>query len=198
MSGTTANEGYPYPLTSDFPDVQDAYRLATAIDADLRGEQAPFRSFLARPSFIAQQAANGSGFSSGTDTLVLSTIVWDNTGGAVLNAFNWRQPTGQAPSWWMFGATMLMTAISGTPVVGDMNIARLQISTTDQVSGVSTTSNAYQRNDETNTGGEWINVFTMAAVYRASVSCSLILNGSTQKAIQAGSTFWGLYLGPVI
>lgn len=197
MSGNTVNEGYPYPLTSDFADVQDAFRLATAIDADLRSEQAPFRSFLARPSFIVQQAANGSGFTSGSDLLVLSTITWDNTGGAVLNAFSWKQPTGQAPSWWMFGATVLTTAISGTPVVGDMTMGRLQVSTTDQVSGVATSTSVYQRNDETNTGGEWINLFTMAALYRGSVSCALILNGTTQKAIQGGSTLWGLYLGPV-
>jgi hypothetical protein len=37
----------------------------------------------------------------------------------------------------------------------------------------------------------------MAAMYQGNASAILELNGSTQKAISAGSTFWGLYLGPV-
>lgn len=197
MSGNTTVEGFPYPLTSDFGDVQDAYRLASAIDEAVRAEQAPFRAFEGRPSFICQQTSNGSGFSSGTDTFRVGGINWDNTGGLVLNASQWRQPNAQEPSWWMFGATLLTTAISGTPVVGDMDMARIRVNTTDQVSNVVTATDVYQRNDETNTNGEWINLFTMAAIYRGTASLALILNGSTQKAISAGSTFWGLYLGPV-
>lgn len=197
MSGFTTNEGYPYPLAGDFLDVQDAYRLATAIDLDVRAGQAPFRAFESRPSFITRQTANGSGFTSGVQSVQIQAVDWDNTGGAVVGTSSWQQPTGQAPSWWLFGATVLTAAISGTPVVGDMDMERLAVATTDQVSGVVTTTYAYQRNDETNTGGEWINLFTMAAVYRASVRAALILNGSTQKAVGAGSTFWGLYLGPV-
>jgi hypothetical protein len=197
MTGTTTTEGYPYPLTSDFADVQDAYRLAIAIDADLRAEQAPFRAFVSRPAFIAQQAANGSGFTSGSDLLKASTIVFDNTGGLVLNATSWTQPISQGPSWWMFGATLFTTPISGTPVVGDLNEARIRVNTTDQVSNVVTTSNFYQRNDETNTGSESINIHTMAQLYRGTVSLALILNGSSSKAIAGGSVLWGLYLGPV-
>lgn len=197
MSGATASQGYPYPLTSDFADVQDAFRLATAIDADLRAEQAPFRSFLARPSFVVRQTSNGSGFTSGTQSFKFGAIDWDNTGGAVVNALSWKQPVSQQPSWWMFGSTILTTAISGTPAVGDMTMGRIGVDTTDQVSGVVTSTFTYQRNDETNTGGEWINQFTMAPIYRATVALSLILNGSTQKAISAGSSFWGMYLGPV-
>lgn len=197
MSGTTTNEGYPYPLLSDFADVQDAFRLATAIDADVRGAQAPFRAFEGRPSFLARQTANGSGFTAGTQSFTPGAIDWDNTGGLTVGTSAWRQPVGQQPSWWLFGATVLTVAISGTPVVGDMTMGRLQVATTDQVSGVVTTTAAYQRNDETNTGGEWINLFTAAQIYRATVTAALILNGSTQKAVSAGSTFWGLYLGPV-
>jgi hypothetical protein len=197
MTGTTANEGYPYPLTSDFADVQDAFRLATAIDADLRSAQAPFRAFEGRPAFIARQTANGSGFLTGTQSFRVQAIDFDNTGGLVLNASSWQQPNAQQPSWWMFGGSLLTAIISGTPVVGDMNMARLRVSTTDQVSGVVTSTDRYQRNDESNTGGELINVFTMAAVYRASVSLTLVLNGSTSKAVAATSTFWGAYLGPV-
>jgi hypothetical protein len=197
MSGTTTTEGYPYPLTSDFADVQDAFRLATAIDADLRAEQAPFRAFEGRLSFVGRQTVTGSGFISGTQLFKFGAIDWDNTGGAVVNATSWRQPTGQQPSWWMFGATLLTAIVSGTPVVGDMNMARIEVDTVDQVSGLTTSTFAYQRNDETNTAGEWINVFTMAPIYRGTVSLALILNGSTQKAVLAGSTFWGLYMGPV-
>jgi hypothetical protein len=197
MSGNTINKGYPYPLTSDFADVQDAYRLAIAIDADLRADQGAFRAFESRPSFVVRQTSNGSGFLSGSDRLKIGTIDWDNTGGAVVNNTSWVQPVGQAPSWWLFGTTILTTAISGTPVVGDLVMGRLSITTTDQVSAVATTTTATQRSDETNTGGEWLNVFTMAAIYRGSVSAQLLLNGSTQKAISAGSTFWGLSLGPV-
>lgn len=197
MSGNTINKGYPYPLTSDFADVQDAYRLAIAIDADLRADQASFRAFESRPSFIVRQTSNGSGFLSGTDRLKIGAIDWDNTGGAVVNNTAWVQPVSQPPSWWLFGTTVLTTVISGTPVVADLVMGRLSITTTDQVSAVATTTSATQRSDETNTGGEWLNVFTMAAIYRGSVSAQLLLNGSTQKAISAGSTFWGLSLGPV-
>ena len=197
MSGTTANEGYPYPLTSDFADVQDAFRLAMAIDADLRAAQAPFRAFEGRPAFVGRQTVNGSGFLSGSDLLKFGAVDYDNTGGAVIGNSNWRQPTAQAPSWWIFGGTVLTLATAGTPVVGDMTMGRIRVITTDQVSGVASTTNAYQRNDETNTNGEWINVFTMAPIYRATVSLGLVLNGSTSKAISSGSTFWGAYLGPV-
>lgn len=197
MSGTTVNEGYPYPFTSDFADVQDAFRLATAIDADLRAEQAPFRAFEGRPAFVGRQTVNGSGFLSGSDALKFGAVDYDNTGGAVIGQSLWRQPTGQAPSWWLFGGTLLTLATAGTPVVGDMTMGRIRVTTTDQVSGLATATSAYQRNDETNTGGEWINVFTMAPLYRGSVTLSLMLNGSTSKAISSGSTFWGVYLGPV-
>lgn len=198
MSGTTTTEGYPYPSTSDFADVQDAFRLATAIDADLRGEQAPFRAFMGRPSFIGRQTSNGSGFISGGANLVTGAIDWDNTGGLAVGSSVWNQPVGQAPSWWLFGCTILVAVISGTPVVGDMNMGQISVTTTDQVSRVSTTSSYYQRNDETNTAGEWINMFAAAPMYRGFAQCILDLNGSTQKAIGTGSRFWGMYLGPVI
>jgi hypothetical protein len=197
MSGNTAVEGYPYPFTTDFADVQDVYRLAMSVDADLRGEQAPFRAFEGRLGFIAQQTVNGSGFLSGSDSLKIGAIQFDNTGGLVLGATQWVQPTVQQPSWWMLGATVLSTAITGTPVVGDLVMGMIRVSTTDQVTGLSTLTRAYQRSDETNTNGEWLNVFTVQALYRATASAEIELNGSTQKAISAGSTFWGLYLGPV-
>lgn len=197
MSGSTTSEGYPYPLTSDFADVQDAFRLATAIDADIRGEQAPFRAFLGRPSFIGRQTVTGSGFISGSQTMTMGAVEWDNTGGVAPGATSWAQPSGQQPSWWLFGATILVSIVSGTPVVGDMNMGRIKVDTTDQVSQLVTSTFAYQRNDDTNTGGEWINWFVAAPIYQGAVSCSLILNGSTQKAIQLGSRLWGMYLGPV-
>jgi hypothetical protein len=197
MSGNTTNKGYPYPLTSDFADVQDAYRLAIAIDSDLRDDQEPFRVFESRPAFIVRQTVNGSGFLSGSSNLKIGAVDWDTTGGAVINNSVWFQPNIQAPSWWLFGATILTVAISGTPVVGDLVMGQIVVSTTDQVSGLSTTTEYSQRNDESNTNGEWINVFTMAAMYRGNVAAQLQLNGSTQKSISAGSTFWGLYLGPV-
>jgi hypothetical protein len=195
MSGTTTTEGYPYPLTSDFADVQDAFLLATKIDAGLRAEQAPLRAFLGRPSFIGRQNANGSGFTSGSDLLVMNTVEWDNTGG--VSAGVWSQPFAQQPSWWLFGATVMVAIISGTPVVGDMCMGQLQLTTTDQVTGVSSTTSYYQRNDDSNTNGEWINLFAMAALYHGQARCLLNLNGSTQKGIAAGSRFWGMYLGPV-
>lgn len=198
MSGSTANQGYPYPGTPDFADVQDAYRLATAVDADLRAAQAPFRSFLGRPSFIVRQAANGSGFTTGGAILSHTTVDWDNTGGITLGGSLWNQPTAQEPSWWMLGATILTVNTAGVPVVGDLVMGSIEIDTTDQVSGLSTEIKRYQRDDETNTNGQWVNVFTQAAIYRATVSARLTLNGSSSKAIAAGSTFWGLYLGPVV
>lgn len=198
MSGSTTNEGFPYPLTADFGDVQDAFRLAMAVDSSIRADQQPFRDFESKPAFITRQTSNGSGFLSGSSSFKIGAVDWDTTGGAVINNTSWSQPDNQAPSWWLFGATILTVAISGTPVVGDLVMGRIQVNTTDQVSSVVTTTNAYQRNDESNTGGEWLNVFTMAAIYQGTVSAALLLNGSTQKAISAGSTFWGLYLGPVI
>lgn len=197
MSGTTPIEGYPYPLTADFADVQDAFRLATSIDADLRAEQAPFRAFMGRPSFIARQTANGSGFLAGSQSFSPGAIDWDNTGGLTVGASSWNQPFAQQPSWWMFGTTLLVAIISGTPVVGDMCMGRISVNTTDPVTTVVSTTRSYQRNDDTNTAGEWINFFTMAPIYQGSASLTLILNGSTQKAVASGSRFWGMYLGPV-
>lgn len=196
MSGSTAVEGYPYPLTTDFADVQDAFRLATAIDEDLRAEQAPFRAFMARPSFIARQVANSSTFLSGSQTMAVTAIDWDNTGGSVVGTSSWSQPPGQAPSWWMFGATILVNnAAAG--VVADLVMGRLRVTSADQVTGVQSTSDFYQRNDETNTAGEWCNLFAMAPIYQGSVAASLVLNGTSLKGIAAGSRYWGFYLGPV-
>lgn len=197
MTGTTINDGFPYPLEADFADVQDAFRLATAIDSDLRAEQAPFRAFLGRPSFIARQTATASGFISGEQSLQAQAIDWDNTGGLVLNSTFWTQPNNQAPSWWLFGCTILVAATSGTPVVGDMTMGNIEVTTTDQVTTVVSKTDFYQRNDETNTGGEWINMFAMAPMYQGFASCALFLNGSTSKAVGIGSRFWGMYLGPV-
>jgi hypothetical protein len=198
MTGTTPIEGYPYPLPAGFADVQDAFRLATEVDADLRANQAPFRAFIGRPSFIGRSTSNGSGFISGSQDVSAQAIDWDNTGGLTINQSKWNQPNNQQPSWWMFGCTILAAIISGTPVVGDLNMGRLNVTTTDQVTGIVTTSPFYQRNDETNTGGEWINLFAMAPIYQGSVTAALVLNGSTQKSVQAGSRFWGFYMGPVI
>lgn len=198
MTGTTPVEGYPYPLSGDFADVQDAFRLASAIDTDLRSEQAPFRSFMARPSFIGRQLATQSGFLSGSTLIQNTAIDWDNTGGLTLGQSYWQQPIAQGPSWWMFGATIFSFPTSGTPVVGDMNMGYINIGTTDQVTNVQTFSNFYQRNDDTNTNGEWINLFAMAPIYRGLASAGLRLNGSTSKSMALGSRFWGMYLGPVV
>lgn len=197
MSGTTTTEGYPYPFTSDFADVQDPFRLATAIDADLRGEQAPFRAFMGRPSFIGRQTANGSGFLTGSQSLSVGAIEWDNTGGLTVGSSSWQQPFAQQPSWWLFGTTLLVAIISGTPVVGEMCMGNINIDSTDPVTTVVTNTDYYQRNDETNSAGEWINFFAMAPIYQGAASCLLRLNGTTQKAVASGSRFWGMYLGPV-
>jgi hypothetical protein len=197
MSANTPVEGYPYPLTPDFADVQDAFRLATSIDADIRAEQAPFRAFMGRPSFIGRQTVTGSGFLAGSQNLSVGAIEWDNTGGLAVGSSVWSQPLAQQPSWWLFGTTILVNIVSGVPVVGDMNMGQIAVNTTDPVTTVVSSSNFYQRNDDTNTNGEWINFFAMAPIYQGSASCTLILNGSTQKAVQLGSRFWGMYLGPV-
>jgi hypothetical protein len=196
MTGTTPVEGYPYPLEADFADVQDAFRLATAIDADLRSEQAPFRTFLARPSFIGRQTSTGSGFTTGSASLIMGAVDWDNTGGLIAGSTVWNQPLAQAPSWWMFGATILVSNLAAA-VVGDMTMGQIQASSVDQVTGVQSVSNFYQRNDDSNTAGEWINFFAMAAIYQGQADCLLNLNGTTSKAIANGSRFWGMYLGPV-
>lgn len=196
MPGTTSVQGYPYPLESDFADVQDAFRLASAIDTDLRAEQAPFRSFMARPSFIGRQTANGSTFTTGSDNVVVQAIEWDNTSGLVLPTSSWLQPFVQPPSWWLFGGTLVVNNVTGgTP--GELVEAKLSVTTADQVTGVQTTSNFFQRNDESNTSGEWLNVFAMAAVYQASVSLTLNVSGTTTKGVGLGSRLWGMYLGPV-
>lgn len=196
MTANTPVEGYPYPLTADFADVQDAFRLATAIDADLRAEQQPFRQFLARPSFIARQVANQGNFISGSQQMQFTAVDWDNTGGAVVGASSWVQPFSQGPSWWLFGATLLVNnAAAGTP--GDLVMGQIGVSTVDQVTAVLTTSNFYQRNDESNTGGEWVNLFAMAPIYQGQAYCLLNLNGGSSKSIAAGTRMWGMYMGPV-
>jgi hypothetical protein len=197
MSGITTVEGYPFPLESDFADVQDAFRLATAIDADLRAEQAPFRAFMGRPSFIGRCTANQSGYLSGTQLMPVGAVEWDNTGGlAGNNSPYWLQPNAQPPSWWLVGTTILVNP-TGATVAGEMNMGMLQVATTNQVTSLVTTTNYYQRNDDSATNGEWLNVFTMAALYQGQVNAGLILNGTTQKAIENGSRIWGVYLGPV-
>jgi hypothetical protein len=196
MSGTTAVEGYPYPLPADFADVQDPYRLATAIDADIRSVRDPFRAFVGRPSFIFTQTSNGSSFLSGMDFLLAQSVQWDNTGGVTIGQGTWRQPLSQPPSWWLFGATVLSFNPVGA-TVGDMVMGGILVTTTDQVSAVATTTEAWQRSDETNTNGEWLNVFTMAQIYRGSAIAALEVNGGTSKGLSAGSTFWGVYMGPV-
>lgn len=196
MTGTTSVEGFPYPLTSDFADVQDAFRLASAIDTDLRSEQAPFRNFMARPSFIGRQTATGSGFISGSQAMVFGAVEWDNTGGLAAGSTAWNQPLSQGPSWWMFGTTLLVSNLAAG-VVGDVVMAQLQALTVDQVTGAQSITSYYQRNDESNTAGEWINLFAMAPIYQGQAAVNLVLSGSTSKAVQVGSRFWGMYVGPV-
>lgn len=197
MSGSTAHEGFPYPLTPDFADVQDAFRLATAVDAEARAQQAPMRAFMGRPSFIARQTVTGSNFLSGSQTMTVGAIDWDNTGGLTVGVSSWRQPLAMPPSWWLFGGTLLETPTAAA-VLGEGIMAQLLVTTVDQVTGASSSTSFYQRTDETGTNGEWLNVFGMAPVYRATVSLRLLLNGTTTKATLAGSRLWGMQLGPVI
>lgn len=196
MSGTTANRGYPYPSETDFADVQDAFRLASAIDADIRTEQAPFRAFMGRPSFIGRSTANGSVFISGSDTLQMGAIEWDNTGGVNAGNSSWSQPLNQPPAWWLFGLNILMTN-SGAATVLDLVEAQISVQTIDQVTGVASVTSFWQRNDEANVGGEWLVVTGMAPIYHGSVSGGIQINGGTSKGIGAGSRLWGMYLGPV-
>lgn len=196
MTGNTINEGFPYPLESDFADVQDAFRLATAIDSDLRGQQDQFRAFLGRPSFIGMQASTQGGVTQNTQNLQMQTIEWDNTGGLVAGSTIWNQPFSQPPSWWLFGATIRVNP-TGAQVVGDLNMGQIAVQTTDQVTGLFSITNFFQRNDDTNTNGEWINMFAMAPIYKGITQCSATFNGTTAKGILAGSRFWGMYLGPV-
>jgi hypothetical protein len=196
MSGSTANKGFPYPYTSDFADVQDAFRLAAAVDRDVRGQQAPMRDFIGRPSFIGRQTANGTNFLAGSQAVTIGAIDWDNTGGLTVGSTLWRQPLAAPPSWWMFGATLLETP-TGAVVAGEGIMAQLLVSSVDQVTGVSSSTSFYQRNDESGTSGEWINVFGMAPIYRGTASLRLVLNGTTTKTSLAGSRLWGMYLGPV-
>jgi len=196
MSGITTNEGYPYPGTGDFADVQDAFRLAMAIDSDLRAAQAPIRSFLGRPSFIGRSTSNSSGISNGSVYLNIGAIEWDNTGGLTIGQNSWSQPNAQEPSWWLLGAN-LITYETGSPAVNDLLFAEMTISSADQVTGVFTNTTFVQRNDDSNTNGEWVNVYGMAAVYHGSVNVQLNANGSNTKGISSGSRLWGLYLGPV-
>lgn len=196
MSGNTTNQGYPYPLPSDFSDVQDAYRLATAIDTDLRAAQAPLRAFMGRPSFIGRSTVNGSAITNGNDYLNVGAIEWDNTGGLAVGSISWVQPVAQAPSWWLFGADIVVTE-SGTPTIGDMVLSELTVSSVDQVTGVSSSTVFWQRQDDSNTNGEWINLYGMAAVYRGNINVQLNVNGATAKYINLGSRMWGMYLGPV-
>ena len=196
MTGTTTYEGYPYPLTTDFGDVQDAFRLATAVDTDLRGAQGPLRAFMGRPAFIGRQTSTQTGFITGSQTLQMQTLDFDNTGGVQAGAFAWLQPYSQGPSWWMFGCTILV-APTGAQVVDNMNMAQIQVYSVDQVTNQTTLSNYYQRNDDSGTNGEWINMFCMVPIYQGQAQCNLILNGSTTKAIGTGSRFWGMYMGPV-
>lgn len=193
MSGTTTYEGYPYPSLTDFADVQDAFRLASAIDSDLRTVESPMRAFLGRPSFIARSTSAGSSITTGSALLQLGATEWDNTGGVASN--QWVQPNAQGPSWWLFGANLILSN-TGTPTIGDMRIGQLVTSTTDQVTGLSTSTTFWQRNDDSNTNGEWIQLFAMAAIYRGNVYAQLQASG-VSTAIAAGSRLWGMYLGPV-
>jgi len=196
MSGTTTNEGYPYPGTADFADVQDAFRLATAVDSDLRTVQSPLRAFMGRPSFIGRQTANSGTQNTGAVQMTIGAIDWDNTGGLVLGASNWVQPVAQGPSWWLFGGTLLVNN-AASAVLGDMTMAEMKTGFADQVTGVISETIHFQRNDDSNTNGEWINIYTMAQVYKGYASMVLKLNGTTAKGIGTGSRIWGLYMGPV-
>lgn len=196
MSGNTTTQGYPYPLTSDFLDVQDPFRLATAVDADLRAAQDPFRQFMGRPSFIVRSTANSSGIVNGSVVLPVGAVEWDNTGGAAVGSSSWSQPPAQGPSWWLFGANLILTNTTA-PTVGDMRIAELAVSTRDQASGLFTTTKFWQRNDDSNTAGEWIVVTAMAALYQGTAFMTLVANGTGTVAIASGSRMWGMYLGPV-
>lgn len=196
MSGNTTNQGYPYPVLSDFADVQDAFRLAQAVDSDLRAAQGPMRSFMARPSFIARQTANSATQSTGGISMSVGAIDWDNTGGVSIGGSGWVQPLSQGPSWWLFGATLLVNTPT-TPVLGDLTMAEIKTGYADPITGVLTETVHFQRNDDSNTAGEWINTYTMAQVNKGYANLVLKLNGSTAKGFGTGSRFFGLYLGPV-
>lgn len=196
MTGNTTNEGYPYPLVGDFGDVQDVFRLASAIDTDLRAAQAPFRSFLSRPSFIGLQATTQAGAANTSQFLQTQTIEWDNAGMLSAGGTLWTQPLSQPPSWWLLGTTVRVNP-TGTPSAGDLNLAEILVQTTDPVTGVATLSTYFQRNDDTVTGGEWMNMFVVVQAYHALAEVIATFDGSVPKGILAGSRFWGMFLGPV-
>lgn len=197
MSGTTPNEGFRYPLETDFTDVQDVYQLATGVDRRVRDFDAVFNAAVRPLAFVGRVTANGTGFTNGTDVMQIGATEWDTTGG--LQTAGWSQPRNDPPSWWMLGMDLLVVVTAGTPTVGDHIEAVLSVDTVDPVSGLTSTVNIRNKHTESNSGGERIYAAGIVPIWHGFLSGVISLYGSAtaSKTYGAGSRMWGWRLGTV-
>lgn len=199
MSGLTTNEGITFPLTTDFADVQDFFRIAYKADALIRAYDTTFKASARKMAFCAKTTVNGTNFTTGAVNIFTDTVEWDTTRNGISGG-SFNQPTDDVPSWWLFGGNVAVAIISGTPTVGDKVEAQIQVATIDPVSGVQTVTKMRSKRNETNTGGEQIPIIGAAKIYHATVTLAMSYYGSGTATIapSSGCRFWGYRLGSAL
>ena len=205
---TTPNQGVPYALGTDSAGLPpEAQALLLDQDGGFDTLVNAFGLIGRSPGFSARCTVDGSLINSnGLQTVQFDTIDFDhglNGNSSGIGTFQWSQPTGDGPSWWVFGTNVYW---SSTQANSNPNIAYVRINVTDKdpnsTSGA--TLNFYDTGNvdsiDTNVG-QCLTAVTLAHFRGSSNGVASVYffyrdtTASQQKHYRAGSRFWGFRVG---
>jgi len=204
MTSPTFPDGLPFPIQGDFPDVAlQARELAMRVDQAARDADAALAALYKPRAFVWRLTA-ATGMTNGLSTAWAGsswTADWDTSQGPSAPGGAWIQSLSEPLSWWLLGAEMMVTNVSGTPNTGDHIEGFFSWQGADPLTLLPTGNPnvAFVLKQENNAGGESMTFVTVQPLYHAQVSpwYGIFGPGTPVRQIAANSRFWGVRLGPV-
>lgn len=199
----TPNKGLLYPAPGAFIDAQDSYNLAIGADALERNYINQLLAAATPTAFLYRTTANGPTGSSTQSFFAGTTVAdYDNTGTVFANSgsLGWTQNAAEPLSYYLLGYNMQLLITSGTATAGNNIVGQMAVTSTDPLSGLTSTSNFYKSTFETVNGGEQIQGMAVVKIYQGAMFPSISftnLGGTAVYAVGTGSRSWGLRLGTV-
>lgn len=196
----TPNKGLLYPAPGAFVDAQDSYNLAIGADTLENNYITQLLAAAAPTAALARTTANG-GTSSTTGLISpgASTAEYDPKAMVGSNLII-SQPATEPLSYYLIGYDLLMVVTAGTPAAGNNMVGQMSVTTTDPLSGITTTTPYYKSSFESNNAGEQIQGMGIVKWFQGSVFFGVQFTnsgGTATYAIGPGSRSWALRLGSV-
>lgn len=205
---STTNEGVPYALDTDSaglpPEMQ---QLLLGQDGRFDAWNSAFGLIGNAPGFSARCTVDGSLISNnGLQTVQFDTIDYDrglNGGSSGIGTVQWNQPTGDGPSWWVFGTQVYWSATQA-PATSNLIYCRINVTDVDPNSTSGATLNYYDTGNADAidiAACNGLTIVTLAHFRNDHAGAAQVYffyrdtAASQQKHYRVGSRFWGFRVG---